>query len=55
MADFLAITKQTDFLINSTTTQIRIKYSDIPHVLRGAQGVKLIKLTNNQVIGISNL
>lgn len=55
MADFLPLNNTTDILINSTTTQIRIKYSDIPLALRGAQGVKLIKLTNNKVVGISNL
>ena len=55
MADFLPLNNTTDILINSTTTQIRIKYSDIPLSLRGAQGIKLIKLTNNKVVGISNL
>lgn len=55
MADFLPLNNTADILINSTTTQIRIKYSDIPLALRGAQGVKLIKLTNNKVVGISNL
>lgn len=55
MADFLPINNTSDILINSTTTQIRIKYSDIPLALRGAQGVRLIKLINNKVVGISNL
>ena len=55
MCDFLPITNPTDILINSNTTQIRIKYTDIPNLSRGAQGVKLIKLTNNYVIGISLL
>jgi DNA gyrase/topoisomerase IV subunit A len=55
MADFLPLNNNADILINSTTTQIRIKYTDIPLALRGAQGVKLIKLLNNKVVGISNL
>jgi DNA gyrase subunit A len=55
MCDFIAITSQADILINSNTTQIRIKYNDIPNLSRGAQGTKLIKLTNNYVIGISSL
>jgi DNA gyrase subunit A len=55
MSDFLAIKDRSDILINSNTTQIRIKYDDIPNLSRGAQGNKLIKLTNNYVIGISLL
>jgi len=55
MADFLALNNKSDILINSTTTQIRINYSDIPIALRGTLGVKLIKLTNNKVVGISSL
>ena len=56
MCDFIPIINSTnDILINSNTTQIRIKYNDVPILSRGAQGVKLIKLTNNYVIGISSL
>lgn len=55
MADFLPLNNTVDILINSTTTQIRINYSDIPIALRGTLGVKLIKLTNNKVVGISSL
>lgn len=55
MCDFIPITSQSDILINSNTTQIRIKYNDIPILGRGAQGTKLIKLVNNYVIGISIL
>ena len=55
MCDFMPITNQNDLLINSNTTQIRVKYSDVPILSRGAQGTKLIKLTNNYVIGISSL
>lgn len=55
MCDFIPINSQADILINSNTTQIRVKYNDIPNLSRGAQGTKLIKLTNNYVIGISSL
>ena len=55
MCDFTPIISTKDILINSTTTQIRIKYNDIPLSLRDTQGVRLIKITNNHVIGISSL
>lgn len=55
LCDFIAITNAVDILINSSTTQIRVKYTDIPLASRGTIGVKLIKLTNNYVIGISSL
>lgn len=55
MCDFLPMTMQSDVLINSNTTQIRIKSTEIPILSRGTQGTKLIKLTNNYVIGISTL
>ena len=55
MCDFIPIITQSDILINSSTTQIRIKNSEIPIQSRGTIGVKLIKLINNNVIGISSL
>ena len=55
MCDFIPLTTQSDVLINSNTTQIRIKSTEIPTLSRGTQGTKLIKLTNNYVIGISTL
>ena len=55
MCDFIPIINQSDILINSNTTQIRIKINDIPSLSRGTQGSKLIKLTNNYVIGISSI
>jgi len=55
MCDFISLSSTSDILINSTTTQIRITYNDIPKLSRGAQGTKLIKLTNNYVVGISSL
>lgn len=55
MCDFIPVVSQSDILINSNTTQIRIKYSDIPNLSRGTQGTKLIKLTNNYVIGVASI
>ena len=53
--DFMAMSDESDILINSNTTQIRVKYTDIPIALRGTLGVKLMKLTDNYIIGISSL
>lgn len=55
MCDFISLSSTSDILINSTTTQIRIAYNDVPKLSRGAQGTKLIKLTTNKVVGISTL
>ena len=55
LCDFMAMSDESDILINSNTTQIRVKYTDIPIALRGALGVKLMKLTDNYIIGISSL
>ena len=55
MSDFIPVVSTSDILINSNTTQIRIKSDEIPILSRGTQGTKLIKLTNNKVIGISSL
>ena len=53
LCDFMPVGDETDILVNSSTTQIRVKYTDIPIALRGTLGVKLIKLTDNYVIGVS--
>ena len=55
LCDFLPLHDSSDVLVISNTTQIRVKYSDIPIISRGTQGVKLIKLTNNYVIGVSSI
>lgn len=55
LCDFMPIGDETDVLVNSSTTQIRVKYTDIPIALRGTLGVKLIKLTDNYVIGVSSI
>ena len=55
LCDFLPLHNTSDILVNSNTTQIRVKYADIPILSRGTQGVKLIKLTNNYVIGVSSI
>lgn len=55
LCDFISIAAQGDILVNSNTTQIRIKSTDIPTLSRGTLGVKLMKLTDNYIIGISSL
>lgn len=55
LCDFIPIAAQGEILVNSNTTQIRIKSTDIPTLSRGALGVKLMKLTDNYIIGISSL
>lgn len=55
LCDFMPLSDESDLLINSNTTQIRVKYTDIPLALRGTLGVKLIKLTDNYVVGISQI
>lgn len=55
LCDFIPIAAQGDILVNSNTTQIRVKSTDIPTLSRGALGVKLMKLTDNYIIGISSL
>jgi DNA gyrase subunit A len=53
LCDFITVNDETDILVNSSTTQIRVKHTDIPTISRGTLGVKLIKLTDNHVIGVS--
>ena len=53
LCDFITVNDETDILVNSSTTQIRVKHTDIPTISRGTLGVKLIKLTDNYVIGVS--
>ena len=55
LCDFIPIAAQGDILVNSNTTQIRIKSTDISTLSRGALGIKLIKLTNNYVIGVASI
>lgn len=55
MCDFLPINSQNDILINTTTSQLRIKYNDIPTLSRGTQGTSLVKLTNAKLVGVTQL
>jgi len=50
LCDFLPITSNSDLLAVSSTSQIRIKLSDVPLLGRGAQGVKVMKLPQNSKI-----
>lgn len=47
LCDFLPISNDNDILIVSSTSQIRLKLTDIPSLSRGAQGVKSLKLPVN--------
>ena len=50
ISDFLPIEDQSDVIIISSNSQIRIPLSDIPLLSRGTQGVKAIKLADNSKI-----
>ena len=50
LCDFLPINNNSDILIVSSKSQIRIKLDDIPELGRGAQGVKSLKLVDNSEI-----
>lgn len=50
LCGFLPIFNTTDILVVSSTSQIRLKFMDIPLLGRGAQGVKSIKLPSNSKI-----
>ena len=50
MCDFLPIVDNSDIVVVSSHSQIRIKLSDIPLLTRGTQGVKSIKLSDNSKI-----
>lgn len=51
LCDFLPISMQdSDVLIVSSTSQIRVKLNEVPLLGRGAQGVKVMKLPQNSKI-----
>lgn len=50
ISDFLPIEDQSDIIVTSSNSQIRIPLSDIPLLTRGTQGVKAIKLADNSKI-----
>ena len=50
IGDFLPIEDQSDVIVISSNSQIRIPLSDIPLLSRGTQGVKAIKLADNSKI-----
>lgn len=56
LCDFLPVGNENDILVVSTSSQIRLKFNDIPSLSRGTQGVKSLKLSNGaQVITLSKL
>lgn len=55
LCSILPLSQDKDVLVNSSKAQIRLKLADIPLLTRGTQGVKSIKLSNNDyVIKLSN-
>ena len=56
LCDFLPVGDESDILVVSTSSQIRLKFKDIPSLSRGTQGVKSLKLSSGaQVITLSKL
>lgn len=50
LADFLPISSNEDVLVVSSTSQLRLRATDIPALSRNTQGVKSIKLLENSKI-----
>lgn len=50
LQDFIAMSNSNDLIVTSSMSQIRLKYTDIPLLGRGAQGVKTIKLGENSKV-----
>ena len=44
------MSNSNDLIVTSSMSQIRLKYTDIPLLSRGAQGVKAIKLGENSKV-----
>lgn len=54
MADFISLADETEVLVASTRSSIKISVNDIPTLSRVAQGAKAIKMNNtDKIIGIS--
>ncbi len=54
LCGILPITSQSDILVTSTSTQLRLKLADVPLLSRGTQGVKALKLAeNSKIVNIS--
>ena len=54
MADFISMADETEVLVASTRSSIKISVNDIPTLSRGAQGAKAIKLNDtDRIVGIA--
>ena len=54
MADFIGLASETEVLVASTRSSIKISVNDIPTLSRAAQGAKAIKMNEaDKIIGIS--
>ena len=53
---FEGITNETDLIVTSNVSQIRFALTEVPTLSRSAQGVKTIKLNNNEyVVGLEKI
>lgn len=50
LCDFLPISNDNDVLVVSSTSQIRLKLTDIPSLSRGTQGVKSLKISGTSKV-----
>lgn len=50
LCDFLPILNDNDVLVVSSTSQIRLKLTDIPSLSRGTQGVKSLKISGTSKV-----
>jgi DNA gyrase subunit A len=54
MADFMSLGSETEILVASTRSCIKISVNDIPTLSRVTQGVKAIKINDtDKIVGIS--
>jgi DNA gyrase subunit A len=54
MADFISLANETEILVASTRSTIKISINDVPTLSRVTQGAKAIKMNDaDKIIGIS--
>ena len=50
MIDFMFLTNEPQILIISSAAQLKVDTNEIPHLGRGTQGTRAIKLSSNQKV-----
>ena len=54
MADFISLASETEILVASTRSTIKISINDVPTLSRVAQGAKAIKMNDtDKIVGIA--